>query len=103
MDGQAPAAYTYDADGLLTGAGSLTLTRDPQTRLITGSTLAASRYQRAKTRVRSLLLAGQVTNTEDLTPFLRVRSGALAAQQHPCHPLILTGPQNGGESISYRS
>ncbi len=39
VDGQSPTAYAYDADGLLTGAGGLTLTRDPQTGLLTGSTL----------------------------------------------------------------
>ncbi len=39
VDGQTTTAYTYDADGLLTGAGGLTLTRDPQTGLLTGSTL----------------------------------------------------------------
>ncbi len=39
VDGKTPTAYAYDADGLLTGAGSLTLARDPQTGLLTGSTL----------------------------------------------------------------
>ncbi len=41
MDGQSPISYTYDADGLLTGAGGLTLTRDPQAGLLTGSTLGS--------------------------------------------------------------
>ena len=41
VDGQGQISYTYDADGLLTGAGSLTLTRDPQTGLLTGSTLGS--------------------------------------------------------------
>ncbi len=41
VDGQSPVSFTYDADGLLTGAGSLTLTRDPQTGLLTGSTLGS--------------------------------------------------------------
>ena len=49
MDGQAPVAYTYDADGLLTGAGSLTLARDPQTGLITGSTLGSVTDSRSYT------------------------------------------------------
>jgi RHS repeat-associated protein len=31
--------YTYDNDGLLTGAGSLTLTRDPQSGLVTSTSL----------------------------------------------------------------
>ena len=41
VDGQSPVSFTYDADGLLTGAGGLTLTRDPQTGLLTGSTLGS--------------------------------------------------------------
>ncbi|HSA32775.1 MAG TPA: RHS repeat-associated core domain-containing protein [bacterium] len=35
------AAYTYDNDGLLTGAGDLVVTRDPQSGLVTGTTLGA--------------------------------------------------------------
>ncbi|HNT27125.1 MAG TPA: RHS repeat-associated core domain-containing protein [bacterium] len=34
-------AYTYDNDGLLTGAGDLVVTRDPQSGLVTGTTLGA--------------------------------------------------------------
>ena len=33
--------FRYDSDGLLTGAGALTLTRDPQNGLLTGSTLGS--------------------------------------------------------------
>ncbi len=32
-------AYAYDADGLLTGAGNMTLTRDPGNGLVTGTAL----------------------------------------------------------------
>jgi len=35
--GATPIAYTYDADGLLTGAGAETLTRDPLNGLLTGT------------------------------------------------------------------
>ncbi len=49
VDGQTPTAYTYDADGLLTGAGSLTLARDPQTGLLTGSTLGSVTDSRTTT------------------------------------------------------
>lgn len=37
-NGQNPVVYTYDNDGLITGAGGLSLTRDPQNGLLTGST-----------------------------------------------------------------
>jgi len=36
-----PVSFGYDADDLLTGAGALTLTRSPQTGLLTGTTLNA--------------------------------------------------------------
>jgi len=39
VNGGQTVSFQYDADGLLTQAGSLTLTRDPQTGLATGSTL----------------------------------------------------------------
>ncbi len=39
VNGANPIAYTYDADSLLTGAGSLTLTRNAQNGLLTGTTL----------------------------------------------------------------
>jgi len=39
VNGANPVAFTYDADSLLTGAGSLTLTRNAQNGLLTGSTL----------------------------------------------------------------
>jgi RHS repeat-associated protein len=35
------AGFSYDADGLLTGAGALSLTRNPQNGLLTGTTLGA--------------------------------------------------------------
>ncbi|WP_081881022.1 RHS repeat-associated core domain-containing protein [Ghiorsea bivora] len=38
--GATPINYTYDADGLLTGAGAETLTRDPLNGLLTGTSLA---------------------------------------------------------------
>jgi len=38
--GATPTAYTYDNDGLLTGAGAETLTRDVQNGLLTGTSLA---------------------------------------------------------------
>ena len=38
--GATPIAYTYDADGLLTGSGAETLTRDPLNGLLTGTSLA---------------------------------------------------------------
>jgi len=37
--GATPIAYTYDADGLLTGSGAMTLSRDVQNGLLTGTTL----------------------------------------------------------------
>ncbi len=39
VNGANALAYTYDADSLLTQAGSLTLTRDPENGLLRGSTL----------------------------------------------------------------
>ncbi len=39
VNGANPVTFTYDADSLLTGAGSLTLTRSAQNGLLTGSTL----------------------------------------------------------------
>jgi RHS repeat-associated protein len=39
VNGGNTVPFTYDPDDLLTGAGSLTVTRDPQTGLITGTTL----------------------------------------------------------------
>ncbi|HKH46803.1 MAG TPA: RHS repeat-associated core domain-containing protein [Thermoanaerobaculia bacterium] len=39
VNGEAPVTYQYDPDGLLTRAGNLTITRDPQTGLVTGTTL----------------------------------------------------------------
>jgi len=41
VNGEAPATYQYDADGLLIQAGPLTITRSPQTGLVTGTTLGA--------------------------------------------------------------
>jgi RHS repeat-associated protein len=41
VNGEAPIAYQYDADGLLLKAGDLTITRDPQTGLVTATTLGA--------------------------------------------------------------
>lgn len=38
--GATPISYTYDADGLLTGSGALTLSRDVQNGLLTGTSLA---------------------------------------------------------------
>ena len=39
VNGATPVAFTYDADSLLTGAESLTLTRDASNGLLTGTTL----------------------------------------------------------------
>jgi RHS repeat-associated protein len=41
VNGATPVAFTYDADSLLTQAGALSLTRDPQHGLLTGSTLGS--------------------------------------------------------------
>ena len=38
--GGSPVSYTYDNDGLLTGSGALTLSRDVQNGLLTGTTIA---------------------------------------------------------------
>ena len=54
-------AYAYDADGLLTGAGSMTLTRDPGNGLVTGTAL------------------GQIATTQSYDSFGRV-SGFTAKQ-----------------------
>lgn len=39
MNGAHTATFTYDDDGLLTGAGALAVARDPDTGLVTGTTL----------------------------------------------------------------
>ncbi len=39
VNGLNPVSFAYDADSLLTQAGALTLTRDPQTGFLTGTTL----------------------------------------------------------------
>ncbi|MFZ5785812.1 MAG: RHS repeat domain-containing protein, partial [Acidobacteriota bacterium] len=41
VNGALPVSYAYDADGLLTVAGGLTITRDPQNGLITGTAIGA--------------------------------------------------------------
>jgi RHS repeat-associated protein len=41
LNGASLATYGYDADGLLTQAGALAITRDPQNGLVTGTTLGA--------------------------------------------------------------
>jgi RHS repeat-associated protein len=41
VNGTGTVAYQYDADSLLTQAGALTLTRDPQNGLLTGTTLGS--------------------------------------------------------------
>ncbi|HXU62344.1 MAG TPA: RHS repeat-associated core domain-containing protein, partial [Polyangia bacterium] len=41
VNGDGGVAYTYDPDGLITGAGALTIARDPTSGLISGSTLGA--------------------------------------------------------------
>ena len=41
VNGADPISYRYDADGLLTGAGDLTLTRDTRNGLLTGTTLGS--------------------------------------------------------------
>ena len=41
VNGANPVAYDYDADSLLTQAGSLTLTRNAQNGLLTGTTLGS--------------------------------------------------------------
>ena len=40
--GGSPVAFQYDNDGLLTGAGALTITRDPATGFVTSSTLGST-------------------------------------------------------------
>ena len=40
VNGGATVAFTYDLDNMLTGAGALTITRQPATGLITGTTLS---------------------------------------------------------------
>ena len=42
INGGDPVGFAYDADGLLTGAGALGITRDPQNGRITGSTLGST-------------------------------------------------------------
>ncbi|MBK7178819.1 MAG: carboxypeptidase regulatory-like domain-containing protein [Chloroflexi bacterium] len=41
VNGANPIAYTYDDDALVTGAGGLTIARQPQNGLVTGSTLGS--------------------------------------------------------------
>lgn len=41
VNGANPVAYTYDDDALVTGAGSLTIARQPQNGLVTGSQLGS--------------------------------------------------------------
>jgi len=41
VNGANPVAFTYDADSLVTGAGNLTLTRNPSNGLLTGTTLGS--------------------------------------------------------------
>ena len=41
VNGASPAAFAYDNDGLLTQAGSLTLTPSPLNGLLTGTTLGS--------------------------------------------------------------
>ena len=43
VNGRAAVAFSYDADKLLTRAGDLTLTRNPQNGLITGATIGGIR------------------------------------------------------------
>jgi YD repeat-containing protein len=42
VNGGSPVNFTYDADGLLTAAGSLTLARNAQNGLLTGTSLSSS-------------------------------------------------------------
>jgi YD repeat-containing protein len=42
VNGSNSVSFSYDADGLLTAAGALTLTRDPQNGLLTGSALGSN-------------------------------------------------------------
>jgi RHS repeat-associated protein len=42
VNGGNTASFSYDADGLLVGAGALSLTRNPQNGLLTGSTLGST-------------------------------------------------------------
>jgi RHS repeat-associated protein len=39
VNGAGPITYTYDADGLVIGAGALSITRNPQSGLVTGTTV----------------------------------------------------------------
>jgi RHS repeat-associated protein len=41
VNGGTPVSFTYDNDALLTGAGAMTITRDPTTGFVTGSTLGS--------------------------------------------------------------
>ena len=47
INGGNTIAFTYDDDGLLTGAGALTLARSPQNALITGTTLGGASDSRS--------------------------------------------------------
>ena len=57
VNGANPLAFSYDNDGLLTGAGALTLTRDPQRGFVTATTLGSV----TDTRVRDAF--GELTST----------------------------------------
>lgn len=39
VNSETPISYSYDYDDLITGAGSLSINRDPKNGLITGTTL----------------------------------------------------------------
>ncbi len=43
VNGRTPIAFSYDADKLLTRAGDLTITRNPENGLITGATIGGIR------------------------------------------------------------
>jgi len=56
-------SYTYDNDGLLTGSGALTLSRDVQNGLLTGTSLAGV------TTIRTHNQFGEITSLSSSAPF----------------------------------
>jgi RHS repeat-associated protein len=72
VNGATPIAFTYDADSLLTAAGALSLTRDPQHGLLTGSTL------------------GNVSDTRSYSSFGELSSYAATVSDSPVFQVAYT-------------
>jgi RHS repeat-associated protein len=76
VNGQ-PIAFSYDLDGLLTQAGSLSLTRDAQHGLLTGTTL------------------GNVSTTQSYTPFGELATVTATVNGTPQYAVTYTRDQLG--------